>query len=247
MSNLPDKDIHDNVIVGAGSAGCVLAARPSEEFDASEPVLEAGPPDDVPEIAVPVAGPWLWNGPLAWPGWTAPQSGGPGSESSSPSRKPHRAVRRGRTEPDRLARESKRRFGDPTQPAVGRPRGRRIYWLAGTVRLGQHEPGRGLREGCDVTQGKEAVAGAGKLHDCDRRRSPVAAPVKDQLVLPGGGQRKSPAHTDSTKRHSVQRHVTDTETARCQRGVGPEGVYSAELCPGGRCRWAQKPSTTLWS
>ncbi|MCW2967090.1 MAG: hypothetical protein JWM71_862 [Solirubrobacteraceae bacterium] len=46
--------MYDYVIVGAGSAGCVLAARLTEDPDVSVLVLEAGPPDTNQNIHVPL-------------------------------------------------------------------------------------------------------------------------------------------------------------------------------------------------
>ncbi|HEY2771676.1 MAG TPA: GMC family oxidoreductase N-terminal domain-containing protein [Solirubrobacteraceae bacterium] len=56
----------DYVIVGAGSAGCVLAARLSEDPDARVALLEAGDEDTVPEIHIPAAFPALFKSNLDW-------------------------------------------------------------------------------------------------------------------------------------------------------------------------------------
>jgi choline dehydrogenase len=65
--------VHDYVIVGAGSAGCVLASRLTENPDVRVLVLEAGPPDTADEIHIPAAVSQLFQGPYDWNYQTVPQ------------------------------------------------------------------------------------------------------------------------------------------------------------------------------
>jgi choline dehydrogenase len=56
----------DYIIVGAGSAGCVLAARLSEDPNNRVALVEAGGADDAPEITMPVAFPSLFKTKYDW-------------------------------------------------------------------------------------------------------------------------------------------------------------------------------------
>jgi choline dehydrogenase len=58
--------MYDHVIIGAGSAGCVLAARLSEDPDARVLLLEAGPPDSNELIAIPAAFSALFRTEVDW-------------------------------------------------------------------------------------------------------------------------------------------------------------------------------------
>lgn len=66
--------MYDYVIVGAGSAGCVLAARSSEDPDCQVLLLEAGPPDKKLEIRIPAAFNKLFKTKYDWAYETEPQA-----------------------------------------------------------------------------------------------------------------------------------------------------------------------------
>src|SRR6187401_2351782 len=63
----------DYVIVGAGSAGCVLAARLSEDPDVKVALLEAGGEDTDLEIHIPAAFGALFKGRRDWDMSTEPE------------------------------------------------------------------------------------------------------------------------------------------------------------------------------
>jgi len=66
---------YDYVIIGAGSAGCALAARLGEDASKNVLVIEAGPADDHQAIHIPVAFPQLFKTPFDWNYTSTPQTG----------------------------------------------------------------------------------------------------------------------------------------------------------------------------
>jgi choline dehydrogenase len=72
--------VYDYVIVGAGSAGCVLASRLSENPDSRVLLLEAGPPDTADEIHIPAAISHLFQSAYDWNYLTVPQDRAGGRE-----------------------------------------------------------------------------------------------------------------------------------------------------------------------
>ena len=66
MHSMNTQQEFDYVIVGAGSAGCVLAARLSKDPNVRVALVEAGGPDDAPEIWMPAAFPQLFKTKYDW-------------------------------------------------------------------------------------------------------------------------------------------------------------------------------------
>jgi choline dehydrogenase len=66
--------MYDYIIVGAGSAGCVLANRLSEDPSVKVLLLEAGGADARREIQIPAAFSKLFKGPCDWAFYTEPEA-----------------------------------------------------------------------------------------------------------------------------------------------------------------------------
>jgi choline dehydrogenase len=71
----PAGERFDYIVVGAGSAGCALAAGLSSNRDIDVLLLEAGGPDDHPDIAAPNRWFALWGTEYDWSYHTVPQAG----------------------------------------------------------------------------------------------------------------------------------------------------------------------------
>ncbi|MGW4534575.1 GMC family oxidoreductase [Nocardia sp. NPDC004340] len=67
--------MYDYVVVGAGSAGSVLASRLSEDPTVTVALIEAGPTDTAEEIHLPIAFPSLFKGALDWDFDSEPEAG----------------------------------------------------------------------------------------------------------------------------------------------------------------------------
>lgn len=75
---------YDYVVVGGGSAGCVIAARLSEDPAARVLLLESGRDDTGPGIAAPPAWPTLWGTEVDYAYRTVAQAGTAGREHDWP-------------------------------------------------------------------------------------------------------------------------------------------------------------------
>jgi choline dehydrogenase len=70
---MPDKPAFDYIVVGAGSAGCVVASRLSEDPSCSVLLIEAGGKAKHPNISIPVAFADLFETKFDWAYYSEPE------------------------------------------------------------------------------------------------------------------------------------------------------------------------------
>ena len=64
---------YDYIVIGAGSAGCVVANRMTQDSETTVLLLEAGNPDTKPEIQIPLSSPNLPGSELDWGYFSEPE------------------------------------------------------------------------------------------------------------------------------------------------------------------------------
>ncbi len=217
-------DHYDYVIVGAGSAGCVLAGRLTQDPAVRVLVLEAGPSDKKMEVRLPAAFPKLFKTERDWNYSTAPQKELDGRELYWPRGRmlggcsSINAQMYVRGNPGRL-----RRLGRAGQPRLGvgrraallppvraqrsgrrrAPRGRRAPVRRAAPRSEPPDPrcGRRRRAGRDRPHRRRERARAGGRRPVRGHPAPRPALERGRCLPASGAQATEPLGEDGRAGH----------------------------------------------
>ncbi len=254
--------VADYVIVGAGSAGCVLASRLTEDDGMRVVLLEAGVPDTAPEIHVPAMFPIMFKSSLDWDLLGEPEPGLDGrrlylprgrmiggsqldQRDDLPARQPTRLRRLGRAG----LRGLELRRGPAVLQARGRQRARRGRLPRGrwpAVRLRQpldaparRPDARGRDPGGPPRQPGSERRGAG-------RRRPLPAHAARWPSLQHGGRLPPPGCGPAEPRGEgllLRRADRLRRQPRCRRRRRPERHTRDDSCRARGDRLAQAPTS----
>ena len=229
----------DVLIVGGGSAGCVLAARLTEDPRRRVCLVEAGGPPGDPRLADPLQWPYLEGGPFDWAYRTTPQ---PGTAGTGPrlaeGPRPGRLQPAQRHDPRPGSSVRLRRLGGGRRPGVEPPRaaarlpplrvvlGRRV---GASRRRRAHDrlaPGPAAPRG----RGVHAGGGGGRVPALGRPQRPADG-------RSGAQQPDDPPRAARQRRRRVPRPGAGTPEP--QRGHRrPRGARGSRERPGDRRRGA---------
>ena len=215
---------YDYVIVGAGSAGCVLAARLTEDPDVRVLLLEAGPPDVKENVHVPLGYLQLAKTDVDWDYSTAPEPFCGGRRIYLPAgQNPRRLLLDQRDDlhprqPPRLRRLGHRRLG-LGRPAALLPARRGL--LPRRVRSARHgRPADGLRLALEQQDGRGL------------RRRPGSRPASRPTTISTGPSRTASGSTTSP---SAAACVARRRWPTCTRRWSARTSTSVPSCSSSAC------------
>ena len=227
--------MYDYVIVGAGSAGCVLANRLSEDPDVQVLLLEAGPPDTADFIHIPAAFAANYRSGCDWDLGSGLEPGLDDRRIYLPARQDARRVLVDQRDdlhprqPGRLRRVVRARLGLGRRaallPARGGQRARRLRAprrRRAAARLGLARAHRAVA-GLPRRGGRARPAAS---EDFNARGRTASAGTSSRRATAGAAARRSPTCTRSWTARTSRSRPTSTPTGCSSTAPAPSASWA---------------------